>query len=298
MSERTRKMYNLDIADFDSVDGKYEMPRVESTGSIPPTLVAFNEAMSLRGDVSNIGVHCYIDDYQFERLWSRPERYVPILRRFQTVITPNYSLLESMPVAMQIWNVYRQRMLGNFWNRSGIRTIPSVNFSDSRSFDFCFDGVHGGTISVSNRGMVRNQNLKKIWIAGVEEACRRIKPLRILIYGSRVQFSSFGSDVVWIPPRQFKRGINHVGNRTEYLLNNPDVVKFISLDVGIEPQDFDDFYQETIYKSMTTKDDFDPSKSSIKTWSSKFVRVCARIFQRESNRQELLFDPDVLDRQE
>ncbi|MGQ7551471.1 DUF4417 domain-containing protein, partial [Streptococcus suis] len=42
--------------------------------------------------------------YQFERIWQRPEFYIEKLTEFDCVLTPDFSLYQDMPIAMQIWN--------------------------------------------------------------------------------------------------------------------------------------------------------------------------------------------------
>ncbi|MBK5938304.1 hypothetical protein CCR96_03275 [Halochromatium roseum] len=49
-------------------------------------------------------------------------------------------------MAAQLWNTYRSRWLGRFWQEGGLRVIPTVNWSDQRSFTFCFDGIETSQI--------------------------------------------------------------------------------------------------------------------------------------------------------
>ncbi len=70
---------------------------------VPARLIPFNVAMRLNRVPANCGVHFYLDDYQFERVWNAPERYVEKLRKFSCVLTPDFSLYLDMPRAMKIW---------------------------------------------------------------------------------------------------------------------------------------------------------------------------------------------------
>lgn len=45
-------------------------------------LIGFNELLTCKHP-ENTGVHFFLDDYQFERFWRQPERYVAALARFQ-----------------------------------------------------------------------------------------------------------------------------------------------------------------------------------------------------------------------
>lgn len=71
--ELTIKKYNLDLYDPFETDGPFEMPFIKKTEHIPDKLIGFNEAISSKNYQS--GIHMFIDDYQFERIWNTPKRY-------------------------------------------------------------------------------------------------------------------------------------------------------------------------------------------------------------------------------
>ena len=81
-------------------------------------------------------MHCYEDDAAFERLWSRPERYLPILKRYAGVIAPDFSLYRDMPLVMQQWNVYRSRAIAHWLQENGIPVIANVRWGDRRTTQF------------------------------------------------------------------------------------------------------------------------------------------------------------------
>lgn len=107
--ELTIKKYNLDLYDPYETDGPFEMPVIEKTLHIPNELIGFNEAISSKHYQS--GIHMFIDDYQFERIWNTPERYVNVLKQYDCVLTPDFSLYMDMPIAMKVWNIYRSRSI-------------------------------------------------------------------------------------------------------------------------------------------------------------------------------------------
>ena len=107
--ELTIKKYNLDLYDPYETDGPFEMPVIKKTLHIPNELIGFNEAISSKHYQS--GIHMFIDDYQFERIWNTPERYVNVLKQYDCVLTPDFSLYMDMPRAMKVWNIYRSRSI-------------------------------------------------------------------------------------------------------------------------------------------------------------------------------------------
>ena len=183
----TVKTYNLDYFVEEDAENKWGMPELEGIDYVPKNLIGFNYAKTSKDYES--GIHFYIDDYQFERCWNNPEKYMEILERFDCVLTPDFSLYLDMPLAMQMWNVYRSRMLGQIWQNYGMNVIPTVSWSTEDSFEFCFDGLpHESTVSVSTIGVKQTEESMLIWKAGMDEMIRRISPSGILLYGGMVYY--------------------------------------------------------------------------------------------------------------
>lgn len=191
--ERTFKAYNL--ADYDSsrATGLYNIPTLEAEYHIPSKLIAFNKMLSEK-DKSN-GVHFFIDDYQFERVWNRPQFYIEKLKQFDCCFTPDFSLYTDMPMAMQIYNVYRSRLIGQMMQDEGIKVIPTVGWSDEKSYSFCFDGLpEKGVVAVSTVGIMRNKAAKELFYKGMEAMIERLNPLKIIMYGKPLE--GFGDNVI------------------------------------------------------------------------------------------------------
>lgn len=202
---KTDEHYNLPIVNTEHTGGKFDMPIMKVCKHVPKSLIPFNYAMS-SNDYS-AGIHFFIDDYQFERLWNRPKQYLKLLKKFDCVLTPDFSLYLDMPLPMQQWNEYRRRALGNYWQRNGIKVIPTLSWSIKDSFGFCFDGLpKNGTYAVSSVGVAKDKDSKKLWFEGMEYAIQKLKPTTILLYGSDIGFE-FDCNVVNIPANtSFKKG--------------------------------------------------------------------------------------------
>ena len=120
--------------------GKYDIPQLTGSKITDfPELIGFNYAKTTKNR-QNKGVHFFLDDYQFLRLWNNPTAYLDILKGFRCVLTPDFSLYADFPTAMQIYNHYRKHWLGAFWEDNGIEVIPTICWSDEKSFKWCFDG--------------------------------------------------------------------------------------------------------------------------------------------------------------
>ena len=204
MVQRTNLYYKLHILG-NAFSGKYDMPVIHAEHIVPTKeLLPFNMAKTNAGKDS--GVHFYLDDYQFERVWRRPEKYLELLRGFPFVLSPGFSMYLDMPLAMKLWNNYRRQFIGEYWQRNGITVVPTVMWAEERTFQFCFDGVEpGGTIAVSTQGAAMSKRGRECWLRGMKEAMRRLQPSLILHYGLPLDFDFKGVKVVYYENQIIKR---------------------------------------------------------------------------------------------
>ena len=186
--ERTNKAYNLDLIDYDGLTNDFwQMPTIRNDNFIPSDLIGFNYAKSSKN--KNCGIHFYLDDYQFERIWSYPEKYTDILFDYECILSPDFSLYMDMPMPMKIWNTYRSRQIGAYFQSQGIKVIPTISWAEKETFDFCFLGIpQGSIVSVSTIGVKEDKTALEIWQAGVREMIRRINPKTIIVYGGKLDF--------------------------------------------------------------------------------------------------------------
>lgn len=192
---KTDDYYNLQLVNVENCSGRFDMPVLFGTDYIPDRLLPFNYAKSSKD--FNYGLHFFIDDYQFERLWNKPQKYLSLLKKFDCVLTPDFSLYMDMPLPMQQWNEYRRRALGNYWQQNGITVIPTLSWTDYRSFDFCFDGLpRESVLAVSTVGVKRDKDAAEIWQKGMEQALFRLEPECVILYGGNFGFDFDGCRVV------------------------------------------------------------------------------------------------------
>lgn len=179
---KTVKTYNMLDFDAERTEGDYDMPLLEPCNYIPDKWIGFNYAMNTAD--YDAGIHFYLDDYQFERVWTSPQRYIEILSNYAAVMTPSYSVYMDMAGPLKIWNVFRSRLLGQMMQDNGLKVIPIVYWADERSYKYCFDGLPvNSTLSVYTVG-IKNKDVWNIWRAGMDELIRRKKPKTLLLYGN------------------------------------------------------------------------------------------------------------------
>lgn len=195
--ERTNKAYNLDLIDYENLTNDFwQMPTIKNDNFVPDDLIGFNYAKSSKN--KNCGIHFYVDDYQFERVWNAPEKYIDILMQYDCILSPDFSLYMDMPMPMKIWNIYRSRQIGAFYQSRGIKVIPTMSWAEKETFEFCFQGIPKGSIvSVSTIGVKEQKTALEIWNAGMHEMIKRIEPSKILVYGGKLEFDYGNIDVIY-----------------------------------------------------------------------------------------------------
>ncbi len=201
---RTNDTYNLDLVNNEKAEGFYQMPIIKNDKFIPDDLIGFNYAKTSKE--KNVGIHFYLDDYQFERVWNNKEKYIDILKQYQCILSPDFSLYMDMAMPMKIWNIYRSRAIGQYYQEQGIKVIPTISWAEKETFEFCFDGIPKGSIvSISTIGVKQNKEAFKIWKQGVDELIKRINPSTILIYGGKVDYDYKDIKVIYYKNKVIER---------------------------------------------------------------------------------------------
>lgn len=139
-------------------------------------------------------IHFFIDDNKISIVYDNPHKYMERLARFNAVLTPDFSLYTDMPIALQINNVFKNRWCGAFWQDYGLNVIPTVSWSDSKSYDFCFLGIEKKSIvAISTLGVKKE---KENFMNGYNEMLERLNPEIILCYDK--PFPEMKGNVIYI----------------------------------------------------------------------------------------------------
>lgn len=182
---RQTKFYeNCEKRIFDGV-GKYGIPPIRGIYDIGDNIefIGWNYA---RGEKHPEGkaVHFFVDDYQFNSLWTNPDRYINHLQRFRYVLSPDFSPYCDFPKAVQVFNHYRKHWIGAYLQENGINIIPTVTWSYPPSYDFCFDGEpENSVVAISSVGCMKSRGLKDMFMQGYNEMVERLHPSIIIFYG-------------------------------------------------------------------------------------------------------------------
>lgn len=159
-------------------------PNIELDGDI--RVIGFDRARNDKDNHYNRLVHFFLYDYEFEDIWKNPDKYVEILKKYKGVLSPDFSMYIEMNPVMQLYNTFRNRWVGAFLSKNGIKVIPTVNWGLEDTFDFCFNGIDkGSTVAVSTYMVSEHGNhsdQKDFFLKGYNEMLKRVEPEWILCY--------------------------------------------------------------------------------------------------------------------
>lgn len=199
----TRSYHNLQRA-FLTGDGRYGFPRVLAQ-DLPDLAelrwVGFNYAKGVK-DPERCVLHFFVDDYQFERVWSNPEAYLPLLKRFAAVVMPDFSTYLDFPLCLRLYNWYRNCWLARWWQDNGVTVIPQVGFGneDEEEYDWFAEAIPRGVpvviSSVGTQGADREA--ARLFDLGYTAMIDRLQPIRVYLYGAVSRYVAEHYDVTCI----------------------------------------------------------------------------------------------------
>lgn len=196
-----QNIHNSSYAIFEGT-GEYDIPKLLPTKiaeddlkNIP--LQGFNFALREKYP-EKTGVHFFLHDYQFERVWKYPDRYTNVLSKFAYVLSPDFSPYGNLPKAIRIFNVYRKNWCARYWQEHGITVIPTITWGEFSNIDWYLDGVPTkSVIAVSTMGEGRWGNyasLKQNW----NYLLNKLDPYIILLYGKDLR-SELSGNIIYKP---------------------------------------------------------------------------------------------------
>ena len=140
-------------------------------------------------------IHFFVDDHKFEKYFYNADTYITRLAQYPHVLSPDFSLYINMPVIMQLTNLYKNRFCGAYWQLYGLSVIPTVSWSNTESYSFCFEGIeYGSVVAISTIG---SKKFKKLFLRGYDEMKKRINPKQVLCYDE--PFPEMGNEVIYAP---------------------------------------------------------------------------------------------------
>lgn len=186
VNERDRTLYGVN---FDLLQGLEltergypvlkpleEMPKIDE-------FIGFDKMLSDKRP-GNHGVHFFVDDYQFERVWNKPIVYMEKLKRFKCVVQTQFSSYTDFPAPLRQYQHYRNQLMGAFWQSQGLTVIPTPGWSGDDSFDWTYEGQpENSWVAVSTVGVTRYADARLNFIRGLRRYIDAFHPKGIIAYG-------------------------------------------------------------------------------------------------------------------
>lgn len=180
------------------VEGEFDIPIVQPCEPFPKPLqwIPFSKARNFKGDCKRYCVHFFEWDYQWTAIWSSPNKYISLLKRFGGVCMPDYSVFSDFPKAMRIFYEYRKHWLAAYWQSKGIKVLPLAPFE--------MDGFSNAGMPlnscyvVSNYGYSEGNSLvdyakqEQMW----NEFIKTYKPTKIYLFGKILPYQEPQKNIV------------------------------------------------------------------------------------------------------
>ncbi|MCT7952319.1 DUF4417 domain-containing protein [Ancylothrix sp. C2] len=129
-------------------------------------------------------INGFTDDVRINCLWSYPIESARTIQRIGIAITPDYTLDSTWAEPVNRWQTYRSRWVGAFWESKGIKVIPSVNWCDSKSFEYGFEGILPNTVMAITTNTVFEADFWSFHL-GLRKMIEVLHPSKILVVGCK-----------------------------------------------------------------------------------------------------------------
>ena len=189
--------------------GKYGIPLVRKQEIDLDKIQLLSYLKTKDNDQENIDktIHFFTYDWNFEKVYEKPEIALERLDQYYALLTPEFSTYKDMPLARAIDSVFKNRWCGAFWQKQGMKVIPTISWGSIPCMEFCFDGVEEGSV-VAVSTYTREDN-KEGFMLGYNKMLAKIKPSAIVCYGE--PFPEMKGNIKSIDPYNKKELIKKIG---------------------------------------------------------------------------------------
>lgn len=166
-------------------------------------------------DLARTVLAFYTQDEAWEHaVWTTADDFVHkiINGKIIACVTPNFSVWWEKPQAYRLWNFFRNRWVGRFWQECGVRVIPDVQ-TPPRDYDFCLEGIPTNApclafqFQTTAREKKNEDEFYRQKVIGFDMAINTLKPQAILIYANTNGITRLASHIpkelhyIWIETR-------------------------------------------------------------------------------------------------
>ncbi len=206
--EKLLKKLKLVRNEFKTI-GKYGMPLIKKQDIDLDKIELWNYTKTKLRDDDNKHktIHFFTYDWSFENVYEKPEIAMEKLSQYYAILSPEFSLYWDMPKALQIYSTFKNRWCGAFFQKHGMRVIPTVCCAGSESYDFCFDGIEQGSVVAISTYC--REEYKKEFMKSYNKMLEMVKPSAIICYGT--PFDEMKGNIKVIDPFNKEELIKKIG---------------------------------------------------------------------------------------
>ena len=129
-----QKIHNSFLIKTAQFVGEDEFPIIKREDSIPNRIITFSKILETKD--FNQWVCFYENDEKFIRLWNNPKKYIKVLKKFNGIISSDFSLFWDMPLEWQRFYCFMGRCLSYWFIENGIKVIPNIRYGSRKSKSF------------------------------------------------------------------------------------------------------------------------------------------------------------------
>lgn len=131
-------------------------------------------------------LHWFVKDRYLEKFWSNRAAYIPVLREFDAVFAPNFSIYENSPRIEHLVNMKRTAIAVQEMARAGVRVIPDVTWYRREDINRWVEfldlvGAEVAAFSMQVVGRLKGCSAWQSYLAGLRYFARKFEGKIILI---------------------------------------------------------------------------------------------------------------------
>ena len=168
------------------LEGRLQIPKIKGVYYRPKELLRFDDAYKKRNTCDYFPcIHFYEQDREFKRVWDNPLKYVDLLKHCEAVISPDFSLYKNKATIPKMNCVYKNQLLGAWWQTLTINTIPNVRLSGIDSLSYALCGMpHNSTIAIGLVSTIKNTINRAETLLEIKYVIDVLQPTNIIFYGT------------------------------------------------------------------------------------------------------------------
>jgi len=197
-----------------------------SDGLPPPYFYNFGSDSTRGMPFDKTIVGFYVDDYRFDKFWdtSSASTMELVKQNYMGAVMPNYSPLITDPRAVRVFQMYKSRWVGRYFQEAGIKIVPDIQCVAS-DLEYLCDGLMGvKTIAIQAHQNYNDLESRTVKATAIDYAMEQLKPDTVLFYAPEKSLQLFPSvtraRVVRVEPRMhMKTARKKALQKTEVITN-------------------------------------------------------------------------------